>query len=116
MTVGLYDDGTPGQMSISMSPNDSVLAGFLDAFAGGVSATLQNGVPLESLVRSFARARPEPAPWSASPQVPRAESVVDHVLRWMAAQFLPADRLQAVGVPPLEAGLADRDDATLEPN
>jgi len=116
VTVGLYEDGTPGEMSISLSPSGSVLAGFLDAFAGGVSATLQNGVPLESLVRSFARARPESACWSTSPHVPRAESVVDHVLRWMAAQFLPADRLQAAGVPPLETDAADQSDAALELN
>jgi ribonucleoside-diphosphate reductase alpha chain len=116
VTVGLYEDGTPGEMSISMSASGSALAGFLDAFASGVTATLQNGVPLESLVRSFARARPDQACWSSNPHVPRAESVVDHVLRWMATQFLPADRLEAVGVAALDADFADPGDATLELN
>ncbi|MBI5493805.1 MAG: vitamin B12-dependent ribonucleotide reductase [Deltaproteobacteria bacterium] len=91
MTVGMYDDGSPGELFCVMSKEGSVVSGLMDAFATAVSLALQHGVPLKVLVDKFAHTRFEPSGFTGNPQVPIAKSVTDYIFRWMALKFLPVE-------------------------
>jgi ribonucleoside-diphosphate reductase alpha chain len=101
VTVGLYEDGKPGELFITMAKEGSTLSGVMDAFATAVSLTLQYGVPLEFLVNKFSHVRFEPAGWTNNPQIPYAKSIIDYIFRWLASKFLPPEEQAAVGVQPL---------------
>ncbi|HPS78855.1 MAG TPA: vitamin B12-dependent ribonucleotide reductase [Thermoanaerobaculaceae bacterium] len=101
VTVGLYQDGTPGELFITMAKEGSTLSGVMDAFATAISLTLQYGVPLEFLVNKFSHVRFEPAGWTNNPQIPYAKSIIDYIFRWLAAKFLAPEEQAAVGVQPL---------------
>jgi ribonucleoside-diphosphate reductase alpha chain len=103
VTVGLYEDGKPGELFITMAKEGSTLSGVMDAFATAISLTLQYGVPLEFLVNKFSHVRFEPSGWTNNPQIPYAKSIIDYIFRWLAAKFLPAEQQAAVGVQPLPA-------------
>ncbi len=103
VTVGLYEDGTPGELFITMAKEGSTLSGVMDAFATAVSLTLQYGVPLQFLVNKFSHVRFEPAGWTNNPQIPYAKSIIDYIFRWMASKFLDLEEQAAVGVQPLPA-------------
>ncbi len=103
VTVGLYEDGKPGELFITMAKEGSTLSGVMDAFATAISLTLQYGVPLEFLVNKFSHVRFEPSGWTNNPQIPYAKSIIDYIFRWLAAKFLPAEQQAAVGVHPLPA-------------
>jgi ribonucleoside-diphosphate reductase alpha chain len=103
VTVGLYADGKPGELFITMAKEGSTLSGVMDAFATAISLTLQYGVPLEFLVNKFSHVRFEPAGWTNNPQIPYAKSIIDYIFRWMAAKFLEPEQQAAVGVQPLPA-------------
>ncbi len=90
VTVGLYQDGKPGEIFIVMSKEGTVISGLLDAFATAISLALQYGVPLEALVKKFSHMRFEPAGVTSNPQIRFAQSILDYVFRWMALKFLPA--------------------------
>ncbi len=90
LTVGLYDDGKPGEIFIVMSKEGTVISGLLDAFATAISLALQYGVPLEALVKKFSHMRFEPAGVTSNPQIRFAQSILDYVFRWLALKFLPA--------------------------
>ncbi len=92
VTVGLYEDGKPGEIFIVMSKEGTVISGLLDAFATAISLALQYGVPLEALVKKFSHMRFEPAGITSNPQIRFAQSILDYVFRWMALKFLPADK------------------------
>jgi len=86
--VGLYDDGSPGEVFIHVSKNGSTVSGFADAFATSFSIMLQVGIPLEYLVKKFQLLRFEPAgPTGGDEHVKIAHSIVDYLVRWMAARF-----------------------------
>jgi ribonucleoside-diphosphate reductase alpha chain len=105
ITVGLYEDGAPGELFITMAKEGSTLSGVMDAFATAISMTLQFGVPLESLVRKFTHLAFEPSGWTANPQIPRAASIIDYIFRWLAAKFLPVETQAELGVlPPSDPG------------
>ena len=106
VTVGLFEDGKPGELFITMAKEGSTLSGVMDAFATAVSLTLQYGVPLEFLVNKFSHVRFEPSGWTNNPQIPYAKSIIDYIFRWLAAKFLPAEDQAAVGVQPLPADAA----------
>lgn len=106
VTVGLYEDGTPGELFITMAKEGSTLSGVMDAFATAVSLTLQYGVPLEFLVNKFSHVRFEPSGWTNNPQIPHAKSILDYIFRWLASKFLGPEQQAAVGVQPLEEGEA----------
>ena len=89
VTVGLYEDGKPGEIFIVMSKEGTVISGLLDAFATAISLALQYGVPLEALVKKFSHMRFEPAGITSHPQIRFAQSILDYVFRWMALKFLP---------------------------
>ena len=101
VTVGLYEDGKPGELFITMAKEGSTLSGVMDAFATAISLTLQYGVPLEFLVNKFSHVRFEPAGWTNNPQIPYAKSIIDYIFRWLAAKFLAPEEQAAVGVQPI---------------
>ncbi|MHB1845262.1 MAG: vitamin B12-dependent ribonucleotide reductase [Deltaproteobacteria bacterium] len=89
LTVGMYDDGTPGELFCVMAKEGSVVSGLMDSFATSISMALQYGVPLQVLVDKFSHTRFEPSGFTGNPQLPIAKSIVDYVFRWMALKFLP---------------------------
>lgn len=93
LTVGMYEDGTPGELFCVMSKEGSVVSGLMDAFATAVSLALQHGVPLKLLVDKFAHTRFEPSGFTGNPSIPIAKSVTDYIFRWMALKFLSSEEL-----------------------
>jgi ribonucleoside-diphosphate reductase alpha chain len=91
VTVGMYEDGTPGEVFIVMAKQGSTVSGLMDAFATGLSIALQHGVPLSTLVEKFNHLRFEPAGFTNNPEIPMAKSVVDYISRWLASKFLTED-------------------------
>jgi ribonucleoside-diphosphate reductase alpha chain len=89
ITVGMYEDGTPGEVFIVMAKEGSIVSGLMDSFATSVSLALQYGVPLDVLVRKFVHSRFEPAGMTSNPQIPIAKSIMDYIFRWLALKFLP---------------------------
>jgi ribonucleoside-diphosphate reductase alpha chain len=98
VTVGLYEDGTPGEIFLTMAKEGSTISGLMDAFATAISLTLQYGVPIEALVEKFSHMRFEPAGYTKNPEIPIAKSLVDYIFRWMASKFMTADMKARVGV------------------
>jgi ribonucleoside-diphosphate reductase alpha chain len=88
ITVGMYDDGAPGEIFITMAKEGSTISGLMDAVATAVSFNLQYGVPLKFLVDKFAHVRFEPSGWTGNPQIPYAKSIMDYIFRWLGAKFL----------------------------
>jgi ribonucleoside-diphosphate reductase alpha chain len=91
ITVGMYEDGAPGEVFIAMSKEGSTISGLMDSFATAISYNLQYGVPLKFLVDKFSHVRFEPSGWTGNPQIPYAKSIPDYIFRWMAAKFLGAE-------------------------
>ncbi len=87
ITVGMYEDQTPGEIFITMSKEGSVVSGLMDTFATAISLCLQYGVPLEVLVDKFAHTRFEPSGFTNNPRIPMAKSVTDYIFRWLADRF-----------------------------
>jgi ribonucleoside-diphosphate reductase alpha chain len=98
ITVGLYEDGMPGEIFLTMAKEGSTISGLMDAFATAISLTLQYGVPLEALVEKFSHMRFEPAGYTKNPEIPIAKSLVDYIFRWLASKFLTADLKERAGV------------------
>jgi ribonucleoside-diphosphate reductase alpha chain len=98
ITVGLYEDGMPGELFIVMAKEGSTISGFADAFAQAISYALQYGVPLQDLVDKFSHVRFEPSGMTKNPDVRFAKSIVDYIFRWMAAKFLSAEAQFRAGV------------------
>ena len=95
ITVGLYEDGTPGEIFITMSKEGSTISGLMDGFATGISLALQYGVPLRVLVDKFSHMRFEPSGFTNNKDVPIAKSVLDYIFRWMGLKFLPREEQPA---------------------
>jgi len=91
LTVGMYDDGTPGEIFIVMAKEGSIVSGLMDAFATAISMTLQYGVPLKVLVDKFSHMRFEPSGFTGNQDIPIAKSVLDYIFRWLALKFLPKE-------------------------
>ena len=98
ITVGLFDDGAPGEIFLVMAKEGSTISGFADAFAQAISYSLQYGVPLQVLVDKFSHQRFEPAGLTKNPDVRVAKSIVDYVFRWMATKFLTDEEQYHAGV------------------
>jgi ribonucleoside-diphosphate reductase alpha chain len=88
ITVGLYEDGLPGEVFISMAKEGSTISGLMDSFATAISYALQYGVPLKFFVDKFSHVRFEPSGWTGNPTVPYAKSIMDYIFRWLGAKFL----------------------------
>ncbi|TVQ75593.1 MAG: adenosylcobalamin-dependent ribonucleoside-diphosphate reductase [Phycisphaeraceae bacterium] len=92
LTVGLYEDGQPGELFITMSKEGSTIGGLMDSLGTATSVALQYGVPIASLVKKFTHQRFEPAGITANPDIPFAKSLVDYIFRWMGMTFIPGYR------------------------
>jgi ribonucleoside-diphosphate reductase alpha chain len=88
ITVGLYEDGQPGELFITMSKEGSTIGGLMDTVGTLTSIALQYGVPLESLVKKFAYQRFEPSGFTKNADIRHATSITDYVFRWLACQFI----------------------------
>jgi ribonucleoside-diphosphate reductase alpha chain len=88
ITVGLYEDGQPGELFITMSKEGSTIGGLMDTVGTLTSIALQYGVPLESLVKKFAYQRFEPSGFTKNPDIRHATSITDYVFRWLACRFI----------------------------
>ena len=92
ITVGLFEDGSPGELFITMAKEGSTIGGLMDTIGTLVSLSLQYGVPLETLVKKFAHQRFEPSGFTKNPDVPIAKSITDYLFRWLGVQFIPGYR------------------------
>jgi ribonucleoside-diphosphate reductase alpha chain len=104
ITVGLFEDGQPGEIFLVMAKEGSTISGFADAFAQAISYALQYGVPLQALVDKFSHVRFEPSGMTRNPEIRFAKSIVDYIFRWMASKFLSPEAQ-------FHAGVNGRDDA-----
>jgi ribonucleoside-diphosphate reductase alpha chain len=91
LTVGLYEDGQPGEIFITMAKEGSTVSGLMDSFATAVSLALQYGVPLKVLCDKFSHMRFEPSGWTNNPEIRYAKSIMDYIFRWLAYKFLPKE-------------------------
>ena len=115
ITVGLFEDGTPGEIFLVMAKEGSTISGFADAFAQAVSYALQYGVPLQALVDKFSHARFEPSGMTKNPEVRFAKSIVDYIFRWMASKFLSPEAQFRAGVNMREEPAGDVAEAPAPP-
>jgi ribonucleoside-diphosphate reductase alpha chain len=92
LTVGLFEDGQPGELFITMAKEGSTIGGLMDSIGTLTSMAFQYGVPLDALVRKFAHQRFEPSGFTKNPEIRNASSITDYVFRWLALQFVPGYR------------------------
>ena len=97
LTVGLFDDGTPGELFITMAKEGSTIGGLMDSIGTLTSLAWQYGVPVEALVKKFAHQRFEPSGFTKNPEIRNASSITDYVFRWLAFQFIPGYRETIIG-------------------
>jgi ribonucleoside-diphosphate reductase alpha chain len=98
ITVGLFEDGQPGEIFLVMAKEGSTISGFADAFAQAISYALQYGVPLQALVDKFSHVRFEPSGMTKNPEIRFAKSIVDYIFRWLASKFLSNEAQFHAGV------------------
>jgi ribonucleoside-diphosphate reductase alpha chain len=88
LTVGMYKDGTPGELFIRMAKEGSTVSGLMDSFATAVSLALQHGVPLKLLCEKFQHTRFEPSGFTGNPEIPISKSIMDYIFRWLELRFV----------------------------
>ena len=98
ITVGMYEDGKPGEIFLVMAKEGSTISGLMDAFATSISMALQYGVPLEALVEKFSHVRFEPSGFTKNSEIPYAKSITDYIFRWLASKFLSVEHQERVGI------------------
>src|SRR5437870_2649788 len=98
ITVGLFEDGIPGELFVTMAKEGSTLSGMMDSSATSVSLLFQYGVPLTHLVDKFGHMRFEPSGWTGNPEIGFAKSIVDYVFRWLGNRFLSQGDRAALGL------------------
>ena len=106
--VGLFEDGTPGDIFVDIAKEGTTLAGLMNSFMISVSLGLQYGVPLEVYVSKFSHMRFEPSGLTNDEDIRVAKSIVDYIFRWMGKKFLSADQQEEAGIltPEVKARLA----------
>ena len=110
ITVGLYNDGRPGEVFITMAKEGSTIGGLMDSFGTAISLSLQYGVPLQVLVEKFSYSRFEPNGMTKNPDIRMAKSVVDYIFRWLGMEFIDGYREQQLGlIGQKEAAASDRE-------
>ncbi len=92
VTVGLYEDGLPGELFIRMAKEGSTVSGLMDSFATAASLALQYGVPLRVLCDKFSHTRFEPSGWSGNPKIGYSQSIMDYLFRWLELRFLKGEQ------------------------
>ena len=95
ITVGMFEDRTPGELFITMSKEGSTISGLMDSLATSVSIALQYGVPLKVLVDKFSHARYEPSGFTNNPDIPIAKSISDYIFRWLGKKFIKEEKQEA---------------------
>jgi ribonucleoside-diphosphate reductase alpha chain len=98
ITVGKYEDGSPGEIFITMAKEGSTISGLMDSFATMTSLALQHGVPLQLLIDKFTHTRFEPSGFTKNPEIPMAKSIMDYIFKWLAIKFLARDAQEDAGV------------------
>jgi len=88
LIVGLYRDGRPGELFITMAKEGSTIGGIMDAYGTAISLCLQSGVPLKGLVEKFSHSRFEPSGFTKNSDIPIAKSIVDYIFRWLNQRFI----------------------------
>ncbi len=94
VTVGMFEDGTPGELFIAMAKEGSTISGLMDSFATAVSFGLQYGVPLKFYVDKFSHVRFEPSGFTGNPRITYAKSIMDYIFRWLALKFIGPDTVE----------------------
>ncbi|QSQ16289.1 vitamin B12-dependent ribonucleotide reductase [Myxococcus landrumensis] len=94
LTVGMYEDGTPGELFIVMAKEGSVVSGLMDSFATSISLALQYGVPLKVMVDKLSHTRFEPSGFTGNPAIPIAKSITDYIFRWLELKFMPREETE----------------------
>ncbi len=126
LTVGLFEDGRPGELFVTMAKEGSTIGGLMDTIGALTSMALQYGVPLEGLVKKFAHQRFEPSGFTKNPDIRQASSIIDYVFRWMGCQFVagykestapkrPQADLPMPGLTDVEKSVANRNSQELPP-
>ena len=88
LTIGLFDDGKPGEVFLKMSKEGSTLSGLIQGYCRALSLALQYGLPLEEAVERFKGMRFEPMGRTSNPQIPEAMSIIDYVARYLEWHFV----------------------------
>ena len=96
LTVGMYEDGRPGEVFLNMAKEGSVISGLMDTIALMTSVSLQHGIPLEFFIDKFSHIRFEPSGFTGNKDIPIAKSIIDYVFRWLGLQFLPDNQIDDV--------------------
>ena len=112
LTVGLYEDGKPGEVFITMAKEGSTVGGLMDSLGTAISMGLQYGVPLEAYVNKFSHMRFEPMGYTKNPDIKIAKSVVDYIVRFLGVTFLEGFREATSGDKPPAAKSSEGDDAS----
>ena len=94
VTVGMFEDGTPGELFITMAKEGSTISGLMDSFATAVSFGLQYGVPLQFYIDKFSHVRFEPSGFTGNPRITYAKSIMDYIFRWLALKFVGPDTVE----------------------
>ncbi len=87
LTIGLYEDGRPGEIFIKISKEGSAISGMCQAFCRAFSLALQFGLTVEDAVARFKGMRFEPMGQTSNPDIPEASSLVDYVARFLELEF-----------------------------
>ncbi len=104
--MGMYKDGTPGELFIRMAKEGSTVSGLMDSFATAVSLALQHGVPLKLMCEKFCHTRFEPSGFTGNQEIPIAKSVMDYIFRWLEIRFVSGQQFPLF--PQLNAGVGQR--------
>ena len=98
ITVGKYEDGSPGEVFMKMAKQGSTVSGLMDSLAICMSMALQHGVPLQIMVDKLSHMRFEPSGFTGNPEIPMAKSIVDYLVRWLGSKFLSEDDQRMAGI------------------
>ncbi|MSO44059.1 MAG: vitamin B12-dependent ribonucleotide reductase [Thermoleophilia bacterium] len=98
ITVGMYEDGSPGEVFMKMAKQGSTVSGLMDSLAICMSLALQYGVPLTTLANKLSHMRFDPSGFTGNQEIPTAKSIVDYLVRWLSAKFLTEDEKRQVGI------------------
>ena len=109
ITVGLYPNGEPGELFITMAKEGSTVSGLMDSFALAVSISLQHGVPLKLFCEKFAHTRFEPSGWTSNPDIGYAKSIMDYIFRWLQLRFTGQQQLLFENLRPKSSGVPPYD-------
>ena len=114
ITVGLYPNGEPGELFITMAKEGSTVSGLMDSFALAVSISLQHGVPLKLFCEKFAHTRFEPSGWTSNPDIGFAKSIMDYIFRWLQLRFTGQQQLLFENLRP-KSGVSSQPSVAGEP-